>query len=149
MRQRGRKTPDTLAGLAAESGDPKPAHLDPPDCLDKRGVAEWHAIVARFGPSAFPHETHALLVSMCGAIVTLNDVSLEIAALEPGIPIDRSGWNKFRHLIRLRGQLATQVAMLGTKLRILPQSRDVRRSKTADFEQLQEAGEIKPWHDVN
>src|SRR5215831_5848072 len=123
MRQRGRKTTDTLAVLATES-EPKP-RLDPPDCLGAREVVEWRAIVARFGPSAFPRETHALLASMCGAIVNLHDINLELSTLPPGIPSDLSGWNKFRDLIRLRGQLANQVAMVGTKLRILRKSRDV------------------------
>ena len=80
----------------------------------------------------FPRETHALLVSMCGATVNLNDINLELSTLPPGIPSDLSGWNKFRNLISLRGQLATQVAMIGTKLRILPKSRDVRRLRTTE-----------------
>ena len=107
---------------------------------------EWRAIVARFGASAFPRETHALLASMCGAIVNLNDINLELSTLPPGIPGDLSGWNKFRNLIRLRGQLATQVAMIGTKLRIMPMSRDVRRLRTTEYERL-EHGDVKPWLD--
>jgi hypothetical protein len=140
MRQRGRKTTDTLAVLATES-ESKP-RLDPPDCLGAREVVEWRAIVARFGANAFPRETHALLANMCGAIVNLHDINLELSTLPPGIPGDLSGWNKFRNLIRLRGQLA----MVGTKLRILPMSRDVRRTRTTEYERLDD-GDIKPWND--
>ena len=61
----------------------------------------------------------------------------------PGIPSDRSGWCKFRDLIALRGQFASQVASVGTKLRVLPQSRDVRRVRTADHERRL----VKPWTD--
>jgi hypothetical protein len=147
MRQRGRKTTDTLVAMATESGDPKP-RLDPPDCLGVRECAEWRAIVQRFGPDMFPHETRALLATLCGILVNLNDLNLEMAAREPGIPTDRSGWNQFRHLIRLRGQLATQATMIETKLRIIPTSRDVRRTRTTEYErQLEDDGDIKPWND--
>jgi len=95
MRQRGRKTPETLAALAIESVEPKP-RLTPPDCLGAREVVEWQAIVERFGAQMFPRETHALLASMCGAIVNLHDVNLELSVLPPGIPGDLLGWNKFR-----------------------------------------------------
>jgi hypothetical protein len=147
MRQRGRETIETLAALATES-EPT-SRLDPPDCLGAREVVEWRAIVARFGVSAFPRETHALLASICGAIVNLNDINLELSTFPPGIPSDLSGWNKFRDLIRLRGQLASQVAMIGTKLRVLPQSRDVRRLRTTDYERRLEEDGVKPWNDVN
>ena len=39
MRQRGRKSLETLAATATESAEPKP-RLDPPDCLGAREVVE-------------------------------------------------------------------------------------------------------------
>jgi hypothetical protein len=147
MRQRGRKSPETLAALAAtELAEPKPT-LEPPKYMAARERAEWRSIVARFGSSAFPPETRVLLAALCGVMVALDAVSAELSKLGPGIPSDRSSWCKFRDLIALRGQLATQVASVGTKLRIFPQSRDVRRLKTADYERLREADDIKPWTD--
>jgi len=146
MRQRGRKTLETLAALATESAEQP--RLAPPDCLGAREVVEWRAIVARFGASASPRETHALLATMCGAIVNLNNINLELSTLPPGIPGDLSGWNKFRNLIRLCGLLASQVATVGTNLRITPTSRDARRTRTTEYERRLEEDEIKPWHDA-
>jgi hypothetical protein len=37
--------------------------------------------------------------------------------------------------------------MIGTKLRIMPQSRDVRRLRTTEYERRLEESDIKPWND--
>jgi hypothetical protein len=149
MRQHGRKSAASLAAAAAIESDEQlaAAKLEPPAYLREREREEWRAIVARFGSEAFPHETRTLLAAFCGMIVSLSEVNAELAKF-PGIPRDRSGWCKFRDLIALRGALATQVASVGTKLRILPQSHDVRRLRTSQYDRLAE-DDIKPWNDVN
>jgi hypothetical protein len=39
------------------------------------------------------------------------------------------------------------VASVGTRLRLLPQSRDVRRVRTADYERRLVEDDVKPWTD--
>ena len=114
--------------------------------MGARERAEWRAIVTRFGSEALPHETRTLLAALCGVIVSLGDVNAELSKFA-GIPRDRSGWCKFRDLIQLRGQLASQVASVGMRLRVMPQSRDVRRLRATDYERRLAEDDIKPWTD--
>jgi phage terminase small subunit len=110
----------------AKSVTPPPEallHCPPPPALEARQAAEWQAIVARLGSQWLPREAHALLTAYCMVKVQLDDVHGALAAFAPGIPEDRPGWQRYRELTKLRGQLATQLASLGTKLRLTPQSR--------------------------
>ena len=83
--------------------------------------------------------------------IGLADVICELVEMGPGIPEydneNPAPWNRYLALTKIRGQLAAQVAMTGTKLRILPQSQDVRRGVTAALERRIEDQEIKPWQD--
>src|SRR5215471_5612651 len=95
----------------------------PPPALGERQAAEWQAIVTRLGSQWLPREAHALLTAYCNVVVQLNDVHQALAVFGPGIPEDRPGWERYRALTRLRGQLATQLASLAVKLRIAPSAR--------------------------
>jgi len=144
MRQHGRKTPAALAAIESDER-PSSATLPPPPYLNAREAKEWRCIVARFGSSAFPYETRGLLASWCGAAVGLADVNAQLSQFA-GVPRDRGNWRKFCDLHRVRGQLTGQLLSLGTKLRILPQSRDVRRLRTTEYERRFDGGE-RPWND--
>src|SRR5262249_3653385 len=124
MRQHGRKSAASLAAAIERDERLALAKLEPPAYLGTRERAEWGGIGARFGSEGFPPEARTLLAALCAVIGSLTDVNAELSKFA-GIPRDRGGWRKFRDLTGLRGQLATQVVMIGTKLRIMPQSRDV------------------------
>jgi phage terminase small subunit len=119
-----------------------PAEIPPP-ALGERQAAEWKAIVARLGSAWLPREAHALLTAYCMIKVQLDDVHGALAAFAPGIPEDRPGWQRYCELTKLRGQLATQLASLGTKLRLTPQSRADRHWCGA--EARRRASRPPPW----
>jgi phage terminase small subunit len=112
----------------AKSITPPPEALLPADCppppeLEARQAVEWQAIVVRLGAAWLPREAHALLTAYCMIKVQLDDVHQALAAFGSSVPEDRAGWRHYRELTLLRLKLTAQLASLGTKLRLTPQSR--------------------------
>ena len=115
----------------------------PPPALGVREAAEWQAIVARLGAAWLPRETHALLTAYCNIVVQLDDVHAALAAFGSSIPEDRPGWQRYRELTKLRGQLSGQLSSLATKLRLTPQARYDRHWCGA--EARRRASRPPPW----
>jgi hypothetical protein len=122
--------------------DPSPpAHLREPERV------EWCEIVARMGPELLPRETHGLLEVFVSVKVQLQTVNQALAEFGLQVPQDKQGWQRYRELTRLRGQLAGQLASLATKLRLGPSARFDRH--WAGAEARRRAGRPPPWASVH
>jgi hypothetical protein len=118
-----------------------------PAQLNEAEAAVWRSLVEQMPPNWFTPETHTMLGTLCAVTVQLAGVNREFAKFEPGVPVRAARWKRYRELTRMRGQLANQIAMLSTKLRITPQSRIDPVKAGRRFGRHLEQPTVKPWQD--
>jgi hypothetical protein len=92
---------------------------DPPKELTAEQAHEWRTIVAERPPEWFPFETHALLAQYCRLTVSARYVGAQVDASEAA---QRTGQpynvRAYRDLLRTAQNLAAQLGVLSTKMRL-------------------------------
>jgi phage terminase small subunit len=143
MKQPGRVSAEAASVVVPPEATLPNAGLPPPPQLGAREAAEWQAITTGLGAAWFPRECHALLAAYCVTKTQLDDVHQALAAFGSSIPEDRPGWQRYRELTRLRGELIARFTSLATKLRLTPQTRVHRY--VAGTQAQRRAGRPPPW----
>ena len=147
MKQPGRVSADAASIVVPPEAALPNARLDPPPALGEREAVEWRAITTGLGAAWFPRECHALLTAYCTIKTQLDDVHQALAAFGSSIPEDRPGWERYRELAKLRGQLIGSLISLATKLRLTPQSRVHRYA--AGTQAQRRADRPAPWAEIH
>jgi hypothetical protein len=106
---------------------------------------EWREIVEHLGSQWFPRESRDLLETYCEVKIDLVDVNAKLRTFKHGNDFPRGP--DFDRLLRWRGQLATQLAALATKLRFSQQSRSNPASAGTEARRRATRPAINPWED--
>jgi phage terminase small subunit len=143
MHQPGRVSVDAASVVVPPEATLPTDRPQPPAHLGERERAEWAAIIARMGEALLPRETHGLLATFCAVKIQLETINEALAAFGARVPEDKQGWQRYRELTRMRGQLSGQLSSLAVKLRLAPSARYDRHWVGA--EARRRAGRPPPW----
>ena len=141
MHTRGRYS---AADLSIISPDGPREILEPPDYFNARELKEWNEVVGRLGSEFFPRECLVLAATFISISVALEAINRELSRFDKGLP--RPGeLRSYCELIKLRGPLVTQLALLATKLRLAPSTRNDRDRTTGQAKRAAQVHGRKPW----
>jgi hypothetical protein len=120
MRQRGRKSAESLVVVPAVLVQ----RPDPPAELSIEQAEVWRAYVADMPADWFTPKTWPDLIGLCRLVTNSRLLGQELREYEEGIPKDREGFGRYRHIQKMHESEALSITTLETKLRLTHQSKN-------------------------
>lgn len=128
MLQRGRKSAASNVPVI-DVAQKKP---DPPKYLTKEQAEVWKITVDAMKGGAFPPATHPLLETYCVAVGSSRFIEKELRETDL-----KTDFKRFRMLSSMQARQSALVAMLATRLRILPRNNSRQNRHGSPY--------VKPW----
>jgi len=119
MRQRGRKSAESLVVVPV-----LPQRPEPPAELLIEQAEVWRAYVDDMPAGWFTPKTWPDLIGLCRLVTNSRLLGQELREYEEGIPKDREGFNRYRHIQKMHESEALSITTLETKLRLTHQSKN-------------------------
>jgi phage terminase small subunit len=129
MVQRGRKS---AASNVVALVDVKQRKPDPPKYLTKEQAEVWKITVDAMKGGAFPPATHPLLEAYCVAVGSSRFIEKALRETDP-----TTDFRRFRMLSSMQARQSSMIAMLATRLRILPKNNSRQNRHEPPY--------VKPW----
>jgi len=142
MLQRGRKSAESLVVVPAALL-PRP---DPPAELSIEQAEVWRGYVGDMPAGWFSPKTWPDLMGLCRLVVNSRLLGQELRKYEGGIPEDREGFARYRHLQKMHESEVLSITTVETKLRLTHQSKNDTNRTDKDRRAIANASPLrKPW----
>jgi hypothetical protein len=139
MVQRGRKSVASSNVVVIDVAQIKP---EPPKHLTKEEARIWTVTVDAMKAGSFPAATHPLLETYCSCVSRARFIGKELRETDA-----KTDFKRYKMLLGMQARTTALMAMLATRLRILPRNNPRQNRHEAPYSKPWEL-RPKPWEDT-